>query len=120
MTSQNFNVGMEGEEKAVLFLQSKGYAILERNYKTKFGEIDIIAQETDTIVFVEVKARNTCSFGTPEEQISWNKQQRIMKIALTYLKKNHLENRPVRFDVVSISPDKIELIKNAFESGGNY
>ncbi|MFH1239005.1 MAG: YraN family protein [bacterium] len=120
MTSQNSNLGMEGEGKAVVFLQEKGYTILEQNYATKFGEIDIIAQETDTIVFVEVKARSTYSFGGPEEQIPWQKQQRITKIALTYLKKNHLEDKPIRFDVVTISPDNtIELIKNAFDAGGN-
>jgi putative endonuclease len=119
MTSQNFNLGMDGEEKAAVFLQSKGYVILERNYKTKYGEVDIVAQDLDTIAFVEVKSRTTYSFGGPEEQISWKKQQRVMNMALAYLKKNSLEDKPIRFDVVTISPDnKIELIKNAFEASG--
>ncbi len=120
MSGKNSNLGKEGEDKAVNFLTSKGYNILERNYKSIFGEIDIIAKEGKTIVFIEVKSRKNYSFGTPIEQISWNKQQHIIKIALTYLKKNQLQNQPVRFDVIGIFPNKIELIKNAFESGNNY
>lgn len=112
--------GKSGEETAVSFLKSRGYKILKRNYKTKLGEIDIIAKDGDTWVFVEVKTRHTDKAGLPFEALSTLKQRQISKAALAYLKENNLLDQKARFDAVSIiqaAQDKprIDLLKNAFE-----
>jgi putative endonuclease len=115
----NLQLGKNGEESAESFLKNSGYKILTRNYKTKLGEIDIIAREKDCICFVEVKTRNSADFGLPKEAITPRKQRQIAKTALSYLKEKDLLDKRARFDVVSVLLDetgpKIELIKNAFE-----
>jgi len=112
-------LGKKGEETAVSLLKDNGYKILLKNYKTKLGEIDIIASDKGTICFVEVKTRQSDRFGLPSEAISKLKQRQISKVALTFLKEKNLLNKKARFDVVSIiySEDKpqFDLIKNAFE-----
>jgi len=112
-------LGTEGEDLAVRFLKEKGYRIIARNYKTYFGEIDIIAKDGNTIVFIEVKTRTDVSFGYPFEAVHRKKIQKIKKLALLYLKKQG-EELPVRFDVLSIfcldnGKKEIEHIKDAFE-----
>lgn len=108
--------GMSGEALAINYLKKKGYRILKKNYRTRFGEIDIIACKDDVVVFIEVKTRNTDAFGAPEESVTKQKQERIKKAALCYLKK--FKTIPsVRFDVISIElktePD-IRHIEYAF------
>lgn len=119
MSKQNIYLGKSGEEIAVGFLKENGYKILSQNYKTKLGEIDIIAKDEDTLAFIEVKTRHTDKFGKPCEAISGAKQRQISKAALMFLKENKFLDRKARFDVVSImySQDKpkLDLIKNAFE-----
>lgn len=112
-------LGIEGENVAVKFLEKRGYRIITRNYKTRIGEIDIIAQDGDTIVFVEVKTRGDESFGKPFEAVNKRKRQKLKNLALLYLKKQGREF-PVRFDVLSIfcrdnRNKEIEHIKDAFE-----
>lgn len=119
MYKQHLNLGKSGEDLAVSLLEENGYRILARNYKTKLGEIDIVACDKDIICFVEVKTRHSDKCGLPEEAISGFKQRQISKAALVYLKKNYLLDRRARFDVVSIiySEDapKLNLIRDAFE-----
>ena len=112
-------LGSEGEDLAVRFLQKKGYRIVARNYKTPVGEIDIIARDGDTIVFIEVKTRTDISFGYPFEAVNKRKRQKLKNLALLYLKRKRKES-PVRFDVLSIfcmdnGKKDIEHIKDAFE-----
>jgi putative endonuclease len=112
-------LGIEGENVAVKFLEKKGYRIIRRNYKTHIGEIDIIAQDGNTIVFVEVKTRGNESFGKPFEAVNKRKIQKLKNLALLYLK-NQGREFPVRFDVLSIfcsdkGKKEIEHIKDAFE-----
>ncbi len=111
--------GTEGENLAAAFLTKKGYRLLERNYRTSFGEIDMIAQEAETLVFVEVKARSTRGFGLPYEAVDRRKQGKMSRVALAYLSWKRIENCPCRFDVVSIINDaghiEITLFRNAFE-----
>jgi len=112
-------LGSEGEDLAVRFLQKKGYRIVARNYRTPVGEIDIIARDGDTIVFVEVKTRTDISFGYPFEAVNKRKRQKLKNLALLYLKRQGKES-PVRFDVLSIfcmdnGKKDIEHIKDAFE-----
>ncbi len=112
-------VGEEGEKLACRFLRRKGYRVRERNYCSPCGEIDIIACDRGTIAFIEVKTRRTNEYGYPQESVNGNKQHRIRKVALTYLKKNGWKG-DCRFDIISIlmSSDakavNIELIKDAF------
>lgn len=112
--------GQKGEQQALKFLRRKKYKILTTNYRTKLGEIDIVAQDRNTLVFVEVKTRKDEFFSRPQEAVNWFKQQQIIKAALSYIKRYNLTNVDVRFDVVAILPDKIELIQNAFQSDGRY
>ena len=108
-------LGIQGEALATEHLENQGYKILELNYKNKIGEIDIIAKDGETIVFIEVKARQSLRFGHPREAVNFYKQQKIRNVAIGYLKFKKLYERvSVRFDVVDILGDKITHIKNAF------
>lgn len=111
-------LGREGEEAAISFLSRKGYAIIEKNYRTPFGEVDIIAQDRGTIVFVEVKTRAGQSFGQPFEAVGPRKRETMKRVALSFMKKLKKEC-PARFDVLSISfvngRYHLEHIADAFE-----
>jgi len=117
-------LAQSGEEAAAGFLKASGYKIIARNYKNKFGEIDIIAREKETWVFVEVKTRRSENFGVPEEAVHGFKQRQISKAALMFLKENRLLEEKARFDVVSVryadERPEIKLIKNAFELESRY
>ena len=113
------SLGKDGEEAAISFLKEKGYQILEKNYRCRFGEIDIIAKDKEEIVFVEVKTRSSLIFGLPQEAVSYSKQLRLTRLALAYFSHHKLKDVPCRFDVVSIlmedkKLEKIQLITNAF------
>ena len=111
-------LGREGEDRAAKFLAKRGYRILERNYRTRSGEIDLIALDRGVVVFVEVKTRTSDAFGAPELAVTPQKQKRMLKAALGYMKYRKLHQVPCRFDVVAISGaagPEVELIQNAFE-----
>ena len=116
---QKKELGKKGEDLALRFLKRKGYKIVERNYVCKMGEMDIIAQEKDTLVFVEVKTRTSTAFGPPQLAVNSAKQMQLSKVALNFLKEKRLEDIKARFDVVAIvlrpSGEEIELIKDAFD-----
>ncbi len=120
MSFSKIDFGKKGEDEAVHFLERSGYKILARNYRTRYGEIDIIAQEKDILVFIEVKNRSDKQFGLPEEAVTKYKQKQISKVALHYLCKNKINLVQCRFDVVAINnyeqeqKKRIKLIKNAF------
>lgn len=111
-------LGKEGEALALRFIKKKGFRVLEKNYRTVFGEIDIIAKDGDTLVFIEVKTRKNKIFGHPYEAVNPAKREKIKKVALCFLKKLKKE-LPARFDVLSISVEHgyetVEHIKDAFE-----
>lgn len=112
------SIGDWGEEIAADFIQKQGLKIREKNFRCKIGEIDIIAEESEYLVFVEVKYRKDLSHGYPREAVNYYKQKTISKVALWYMKKYNLWKQPCRFDVLEILgyyPDlKITLIRNAF------
>ncbi|MDI6703646.1 MAG: YraN family protein [bacterium] len=108
-------IGKKGEEEAVRYLKKRGYRIIERNFRCKLGEIDIIAIDKNYLVFIEVKKRDSSSFGNPLESVDEKKQKQIEKVALSFLRYKGLSDVDCRFDVVSITLDKIELIKDAFQ-----
>jgi putative endonuclease len=111
--------GLDAEAIAAQYLVRKGYTILERNYRTALGEIDLVARHEGVIVFVEVKSRRTARRGDPKWAVTAAKQRKISKTALIYLKKHRQMDARARFDVVTIQPGgdrpRIELISNAFE-----
>ena len=107
-------LGTQGESVAVKFLKDKKYKILKQNFITKIGEIDIIAQTKDIIVFVEVKARKSVRFGYPREAINLAKQNKIRTVATQYLLSNKLMNSKVRFDCIEVLGDQITHIENCF------
>jgi len=106
--------GRAGEETARRYLQERGYRIVARNWSCRFGEIDLIARDGDTLVFVEVKARTRNGFGGPEAAITPAKRERLIAAARVYLGEVGTE-LPIRFDVVAIRPDRVELYKDAFQ-----
>lgn len=116
MSHRGIETGRLCECTAAQFLKKRGYVILERNYRCRFGEIDIIAKDGDYIVFVEVKSRASPLFGEPYLRITKKKKEKIIRSALSYLKKCSSVWVDCRIDVVSISLDagKIELIRDAF------
>ncbi|MBU0991667.1 MAG: YraN family protein [Proteobacteria bacterium] len=111
--------GKKAEGIAARHLAKNGYRILEKNYRTRAGEIDLIAMDGPTIVFVEVKARRSDSYGLPKEAVSYHKQKKITMSAQYYLKETGNPDVKARFDVVSIcmagNRSSIEVVKNAFD-----
>ena len=112
----NRKIGAYEENIATKYLSDNGYKIIEKNFFTKIGEIDIIANdEDDVLCFIEVKYRKSKNFGEGLEAVDKKKQRRIYNSARIYMCLNHIkEDRKCRFDVVSILDDEITLIKNAF------
>ncbi len=107
-------MGRQGERRAVEFLRAKGYKILESNYKTHLGEIDVIAKDKEYTVFVEVKTRINDDYGAPSEAVVKRKREKYYLVATEYLQRNKLLNTPARFDVVEIENGKINHIIDAF------
>ena len=121
MTLQRQTLGKTGEELAAVELERRGYSIVARRYRTRHGEIDIVAEDGDTVVFVEVKARRTAEFGTAAEAVTVWKQRRLVAMAVDYLARNDLDRRPCRFDVVAIDDAEtdqpiITVFRSAFDS----
>lgn len=125
MTKERQMLGQSGEEVAFEFLRKKRYRILERNYKTPLGEIDIIAQDREQLVFIEVKSLSDTSYILPQEMVNKRKQEQIIRVALSYLKAKGLKSADCRFDCVAVvfslgKEPEIELIKDAFQSDNRY
>ncbi len=112
-------LGRSCEELACRFLKNQGYTIIETNFQTRLGEIDIVAQKDNYLVFIEVKARRSYNYGLPQEAVTTRKQQAIKKVAQTFIQKKGLEQKMLRFDVIAITFPKqakpmIEHIPFAF------
>jgi putative endonuclease len=107
-------LGRAGEKRAVAFLKDKGFTILETNFKTHIGEIDIIAKDNDVIVFVEVKTRSSDAFGLPSEAVTRKKQEKYFMVASEYLRNRKLLDTLSRFDVIEIENGQINHIIDAF------
>lgn len=120
MTYARIALGKSGEDLACRELERRGYAILARRYRGRRGEIDIIARDGPTLVFVEVKARDSHEFGDASEAVTALKQRRMTEVALEYLTRNRLPDCPCRFDVVSIHFERgvaaVDLFQNAFDA----
>jgi putative endonuclease len=114
------SLGKSGEDLACTELERLGYAIIARRYRSRFGEIDIVARCDQTIVFVEVKARAGDEFGGSAAAVTPWKQRRIAQMALDYLSRNKLHDQPCRFDVVTVdvkgNDAEIVVYRNAFDA----
>ena len=118
----NRQIGDEKEAFVCEWMEKRGYAIVERNFRCRSGEIDIVAREDGYLVFIEVKYRHGTECGDPSEAVDRRKQQTISRVALFYmLRHGYTEDTPVRFDVVTVSGgDEVEIVlyRNAFEYCG--
>jgi putative endonuclease len=112
--------GTRGEDEAARFLTRSGYAIVDKNVRTRAGEIDLVAREGNTLVFVEVKTRRDMEGDPPQAAVNTRKQNRLGRLALGYLKSKRLRQTPCRFDVISVifndegAVKAIRHIPNAF------
>ena len=113
------SLGKHGEDLACAELVRRGYAILARRYRSRVGEIDIVARHDGTIVFVEVKTRGSDAFGGGELAVTPGKQRRMAQMAVDFLSRRRLHDHPCRFDVVAITFERgvprVEVYENAFD-----
>ncbi len=114
-------LGRVGETAAARHLRRLGFRILETGYRTRAGEIDLVAEEAGTVVFVEVKSRSTLACGWPAEAVDRRKRLRIIRAAGVFLMRTGMTERPCRFDVVEVVPDpdgalRVTLIRDAFQA----
>ena len=111
-------IGTEEEALAAEFLEGRGYRIVERNFRCRLGEIDLIARDGSVLVFIEVKYRKTGAYGDPAEAVDARKQARILRTARYYMTRYHIsEDTPCRFDVVAVLGSNVRLIRDAFWCG---
>ena len=119
MTKERLSLGRMGEDVAADILKVAGYRIIERNYRCRGGEVDIVALDGKTVVFVEVKTRSSEEYGPPQLAVDGRKQRQLTRAAMTYLKEKRLLIWSARFDVVGIvvrgKNHEVEHIKNAFD-----
>ena len=119
MTATTKNLGNAGELFAARYLEQHGYKILEKNFRVRSAEIDIIAQIDGVIVFVEVKTRSDTKHGLPAEAVNFRKQKKIIEAASVFLQDEKYFDSPCRFDVIEIYSDGVKFsarhIENAFE-----
>jgi putative endonuclease len=120
-TDRRQTLGKLGEDFACAELSRRGYTILARRYRTKYGEIDIVARDGSTIVIVEVKTREGRVFGEGAEAVTFAKQRRMLRMGTDYLLRRKLADQPCRFDVVDVNIEggvpRIEVYRNAFDVG---
>lgn len=121
MTYARQRLGLLGEDLARVELERLGYQILDRRYRSRYGEIDLIARDGPTVVFVEVKTKTDSRFGDPAEMVTAQKQRRLVSMAEEYASGHQLHATPCRFDVVavdaSMQPARITVYKDAFRPG---
>ncbi len=124
MTRTRLNLGRRGEHLAEQKLTACGYAILARNYRCRAGEIDLVARQGETVVFVEVRTRRGTAFGLPEASLTPRKRQHLIAAAQTYLQANQLDQAPWRIDVVAVELSqqgellRVDVIENAIQGDG--
>ena len=110
--------GTDGEYDAGDYLKGQGYEVLAMNYRRPTGEVDLIARQRRTVVFVEVKRRTTRRYGAPAEAVTPAKRAHIVRTAALYLQENRLDDVPVRFDILEITPGAFRHIEAAFDATG--
>lgn len=109
----NKGVGRRGEDVAADYLGQQGYQIVERNFRTRFGEIDLICWDDRDLVFVEVKARTSHRFGLPEEAITWRKRQKLRQLISLYLQEHEQRFQRLRLEAIAIDLEPVSLLVRA-------
>ena len=119
MSDPRHRLGHWAEELAVSHLEERGYEILERNLRYNLGEVDVVAKDDDTLVFIEVRSRSDPDQVHPAATVTRHKQRQIIKVAMTYCKERSIEDCMIRFDVVAVlgRDGQLELYQNAFDAG---
>ena len=120
MSEARHSLGVSGEEEAKGYLLKKGFVWKESNFRTRGGEIDLVMEDGNALVFVEVKTRQSFEYGQPEEAITPKKIKHMTKTALLYLKAKGIVDRAIRFDVITIDVAGIRHYPDAFQVSGNY
>ena len=119
MRESTKDVGQEGEDIAFSYIRQQGYRVVDRNYRCPYGEVDLIAKDGETFVFIEVKSRQSTLFGQPEEAVDFKKRKKLSTVALWYLEEKKINDYRARFDVISIllskQPPEIKLFRDAFD-----
>ena len=119
--SHNQKFGKIGEEDACKYLRNSNYSIIDRNYFTRYGEIDIVAKsDKNEYIFIEVKTRLSLKYGTPASAVNQNKQRHIMNSAKYYIYKNFLQNKNIRFDVIEVYINRSNILINHIENAFAY
>ncbi len=119
MTRERLELGKQGEALALEEIRRLGYRNIRKNYRCPLGEVDLVANDGDVLVFIEIKTRKGRSLGYAKEAVTPRKQKQLSKVALTYMKTNNCTDVSARFDVVAVTvgdgAPRIEVVKNAFE-----
>lgn len=119
MTRERLDLGRTGEDLALREIQRLGYRCIARNYRCALGEVDLVAKDGDTLVFVEIKTRRGKTLTYAKEAVTPRKKRQLSKVALAYMKANHCTDTKARFDVVAIhlsgGVSRMEVVKDAFE-----
>ncbi|MFH1380281.1 MAG: YraN family protein [bacterium] len=118
MLTYRTSLGKLGEHDALVMLNQKGYTLRESNWRCRGGEIDLVVEKGNLIVFIEVKLRQNYAYGSAEYAVHKIKQRRIVRAAVLYMKLKNLYNKDVRFDVISIMPEGMHHIEDAFSAEG--
>jgi putative endonuclease len=113
-------IGASGEDRAADALYRAGYRIVERNYRCKVGELDIVARDGSTLVFVEVRSRRSGEYGSALTAVGWRKQAKVSRVASFYIAARRPTFATARFDVVAITGDQVEVIKDAWRLGDRF
>jgi len=118
VTRRTKALGDLGERAAEDHVRRLGWRVLDRSWRRRSGELDLVAADGETVVFIEVKARSSSRFGLPEESVGRAKQARLSRLAQSYLQERGLTGRPARFDVIALSGGELRHIRGAFMAGG--
>jgi len=114
-TAERRQLGADGEAMAAAWYQAAGYTVLARNWRCRDGELDLVCEAGDTVVFCEVKARRSSAFGTPADAVTPTKQRRVRRLAGRWLATHpHADHRRVRFDVAAVTAGRLSVIVDAF------
>jgi len=114
MTAYRQALGASGEALAAAWYEDNGYVVLDRNWRCREGELDLVVRKQRTIVFCEVKTRSSLKFGVPQEAVTYEKRARIRQLAAKWLETSPVRPRQIRFDVAAVMAGEVELIEGAF------
>ncbi len=114
MTAGRQRLGRWAEERVARWYQTAGYEVVARNWRCREGELDLVVARPGLLVFVEVKARTSTAFGSPAEAVTWQKQQRIRRLAARFLDEHAGPSRRVRFDVACVLAGRVDVLESAF------